>query len=189
MASTRPYPVIVVVEDDDGAYQSIERQLTEATGVNPKRFRTVADLEAWSTSPSALRRGAEVAIVDLRLPDGYGWDVVAALQQLSPPCAAIVWSAWADFPLARIPPHVESGVMAVVSKNHDATTLIGLVRSHLLAHEFALPPWPRPEPSTVVAERRLRRLASVLNDAKSVIVPAMAAGGLLVGAIIHFWPR
>jgi two-component system response regulator DevR len=80
---------VMVVEDHDG----LRRLLSERIDQEP-------DLEVVSQAGSlgearcqASSRGCDVAVLDTRLPDGYGADLIAELRELCPGCAVLILCA------------------------------------------------------------------------------------------------
>lgn len=126
-------PSLLLVDDDEVFVTRLARAM-EKRGFRPMTVPGVAEaLKAIAQSPPAY------AVVDLRLEDGSGLDVVDALREARPDCRTIVLTGYGA--IASAVAAVKMGATDYLSKPADAND----VTSALLSTQDILPP-PPPEP-------------------------------------------
>jgi two-component system, response regulator RegA len=109
-------PSLLLVDDDAAFLQRLERAMTRR-GFEVRVAGSVADgLAAVSDRPPAF------AVVDLRLEDGNGLDVVSALHQKRPDARAVVLTGYGN--IATAVTAVKLGAMDYLSKPADADDVI-----------------------------------------------------------------
>jgi DNA-binding NtrC family response regulator len=91
-------PVLLVVDDEPGMLAMIERV------VEPSGFRTILHASAREALARLADEPADVALVDLRMPELGGLEVLRAIQQAQPECGVILMTGHAT---------VESAIEAV----------------------------------------------------------------------------
>ena len=85
--SLTPRPLVLVVEDDHGVRNPLEKFL------RLQGFDVVTADTANAAAEAIARRVPDAAVVDLRLPQGSGRDVVVSLP---PPTPIVIFSAVPD---------------------------------------------------------------------------------------------
>jgi DNA-binding NtrC family response regulator len=95
---SRAQPVLLVVDDEPGMLALIERV------VAPTGFRTILHGSAREALERLHGEAADVALVDLQMPEIGGLDVLRAIRQTRPQCAVILMTGHAS---------VESAIEAV----------------------------------------------------------------------------
>jgi ActR/RegA family two-component response regulator len=112
---------VLIVDDDEDNRQSLAAVLS-AQGFEVVQAGGSAEAEA-----QARARSFEAALVDLVMPDGSGWDVVALLRELQPDARIALVTGAA--PVASTP--AASGVDVVFAKPVDLEALLGFLgRGH-----------------------------------------------------------
>jgi ActR/RegA family two-component response regulator len=108
---------VLVVDDDDDNRQALA-QILGAEGFEVVEAHSAAEAEA-----AARTRPFEVALVDLVMPDGSGWDVVKRLAELHPDARlALVTGA-----AGAIAAEPGAGVDVVFAKPIDVEALLGFL--------------------------------------------------------------
>lgn len=106
----------LVVEDDDAYRQRLSLALTR-TGFIVSSVRTIADaLTVADKNPPAF------AVVDLRLQDGSGLEVVEALQNSRPDIRSIILTGYGTLPLAVSA--MKLGAQNVLTKPADIEDIV-----------------------------------------------------------------
>jgi two-component system, response regulator RegA len=109
-------PSLLLVDDDAAFLQRLERAMARR-GFEVRVAATVAEgLSAVADRPPAF------AVVDLRLEDGNGLDVVSALHQKRPDARAVVLTGYGN--IATAVTAVKLGAMDYLSKPADADDVI-----------------------------------------------------------------
>jgi len=115
------------------------REATAAVFKREPGFEVVEQAGSLGTARKMLEDGAseaDVAIVDLSLPDGYGGDLIKALRAVDPRAQALVLSATLD--RVEIARAIESGAAGVLHKSADMDEVMEAVR-RVWAGETLLP--------------------------------------------------
>jgi PAS domain S-box-containing protein len=127
---------VMLVEDHTAI-----REALAATFEREEGFEVVG--QAGSLSEAREMLGAEpaagqvgVAVVDLRLPDGYGGDLITDLREANPQAQVLVLSASLDRP--QIARAVEAGAAGVLHKTAHLEEVVAAVR-RLKAGETLMP--------------------------------------------------
>lgn len=121
---------LLIVDDDEPFLRRLARAM-EKRGFNPEIAETVAAGKA-----SARARPPAYAVVDLRLGDGNGLDVVDLLRNKRPNCKIVVLTGYGA--IATAVAAVKIGATDYLSKPADAND----VTNALLAINDGLPPPP-----------------------------------------------
>jgi two-component system response regulator RegA len=109
-------PSLLLVDDDTAFLQRLERAMVRR-GFDVRIASTVADgLAAVQAQPPAF------AVVDLRLEDGNGLEVVSALHQKRPDARAVVLTGYGN--IATAVTAVKLGAIDYLSKPADADDVI-----------------------------------------------------------------
>ncbi|MBM3611663.1 MAG: ActR/PrrA/RegA family redox response regulator transcription factor [Alphaproteobacteria bacterium] len=120
---------ILLVDDDEAFLKRLAKAL-ERRGFEPETAESVVDGKAI-----AERRAPAYAVIDLRLQDGNGLDVVEALHARRPDCRAIVLTGYGA--IATAVAAVKIGAVDYLSKPADADDI---TRALLAQGDGALPP-------------------------------------------------
>ena len=107
-----PDPTLLLVDDDEPFVKRLARAM-ERRGFIPETAQTVAEGKAI-----ALNRPPAYAVVDLRLEDGNGLDVVEALRERRPDCRIVVLTGYGA--IATAVAAVKIGATDYLSKPADA---------------------------------------------------------------------
>ena len=121
---------LLIVDDDEPFSRRLARAM-EKRGFNPEIAETVAAGKA-----SARARPPAYAVVDLRLGDGNGLDIVDLLRNKRPDCKIVVLTGYGA--IATAVAAVKIGATDYLSKPADAND----VTNALLAINDGLPPPP-----------------------------------------------
>ncbi len=121
---------LLLVDDDDAFVKRLAKAM-EKRGFLPETAESVAAGRAI-----ALTRAPAYAVVDLRLEDGNGLDVVEVLREKRPDCRIVVLTGYGA--IATAVAAVKVGAIDYLSKPADAND----ITSALLARGEALPPPP-----------------------------------------------
>lgn len=125
----------VVVVDDDGAVRESLTLLLEGMGYGVRAFSTAGQvMSAWPVE------GAGCMVLDVRLPDGNGIDVLRRLRDRGARLPVIVMTGHADVPLAVAA--MKAGAIDFIEKPFDPDAIIECVEAALAA---------RPEPEAAAA--------------------------------------
>ncbi len=122
----------LLILDDDGPFRQRLARAMEKRGFAPVMAESVAEgLAVVRSKPPAY------AVIDLRLEDGNGLDVVEALRELRPDCKAVVLTGYGA--IATAVAAVKIGATDYLSKPADADD----VEKALLSRGDDKPPPPR----------------------------------------------
>jgi two-component system response regulator RegA len=121
----------LLLVDDDAAFVARLARAMEKRGFLPETAESVAAGKA-----AAAVRPPAYAVVDLRLEDGNGLDVVEALRERRPDCRIVVLTGYGA--IATAVAAVKIGATDYLSKPADAND----VTNALLARGESLPPPP-----------------------------------------------
>lgn len=125
-----PDPTLLLVDDDEPFVKRLARAM-ERRGFIPETAQSVAEGRAI-----ALNRPPAYAVVDLRLEDGNGLDVVEALRERRPDCRIVVLTGYGA--IATAVAAVKFGATDYLSKPADADD----VTNALLCKGEAMPAPP-----------------------------------------------
>jgi len=125
-----PDPSLVLVDDDEPFLKRLARAM-ERRGFEVRTAGSVAEGKAM-----ALARPPAFAVVDLRLEDGNGLDVVEALRERRPDARIVVLTGYGA--IATAVAAVKIGATDYLAKPADAND----VTDALLSRAGALPPPP-----------------------------------------------
>jgi two-component system response regulator RegA len=131
---SRIVPSILVVEDDT----AFRRILVEAFRERGYEAEGVAD--AAAAVSAAERDSPEMAVVDLRLPDQSGLEVVRRLKALDPSTAVVVLTGYGS--IATALESVRLGAMHYLTKPTDADRILAAFQHGLAARPRELPTEP-----------------------------------------------
>lgn len=121
---------LLIVDDDESFLRRLARAM-EKRGFEPEAVETVAAGKAVATA-----RPPAYAVIDLRLGDGNGLDVVEALRERRPDARVVVLTGYGA--IATAVAAVKIGATDYLSKPADAND----VTNALLASSDARPPPP-----------------------------------------------
>lgn len=121
---------LLLVDDDEPFLRRLARAM-EKRGFEPEMAGSVAAGIAFATA-----RPPAYAVVDLRLTDGNGLDVVEAIRERRPGCRVVVLTGYGA--IATAVAAVKIGATDYLSKPADANDIMNA----LLATEGTLPPPP-----------------------------------------------
>ena len=83
-------PVLVIIDDEPGMFELVER-LVRTTG-----FRTITHTSAREALEMLPSEAADVALVDLQMPELGGLDVLREIREIQPQCGVILMTAHAS---------------------------------------------------------------------------------------------
>lgn len=121
---------LLLVDDDEAFVKRLARAMDK------RGFQTETAESVASGKAIALARPPAYAVVDLRLGDGNGLDVVEALHQMRPDCRVVVLTGYGA--IATAVAAVKIGAIDYLSKPADAND----VMNALLARSEIHPPMP-----------------------------------------------
>src|SRR6056297_2417105 len=130
MVTVGPDPSLLLVDDDEAFLRRLARAM-EKRGFEPEMAASVAEGLA-----SADARPPAYAVIDLRLEDGNGLDVVERLREARPDCRIVVLTGYGA--IATAVAAVKMGATDYLSKPADAND----VTAALLSTGDELPPPP-----------------------------------------------
>src|SRR5258708_8950852 len=133
-------PVLLVVDDEPGVLGLIQGF------AGPAGFDGHPNASAWDGIATIAERAPDVALVDLRMPEVGGLDVLRAIREAQPECRVILMTAHAEVDSAI--EAVKLGAMDYLSKPLDFDRLRHLLRPlhNALANRPPLPSAARPPP-------------------------------------------
>lgn len=112
---------VMLVEDHASFRQAMAFLIEREPG-----FKVVAQAASLSEARRLLTEDVDVALVDLRLPDGSGVEFIKDFRKLKPEGIALVLSATMD------PRHsvlaVEAGAAEVLHKTADLAEIVGAMK-------------------------------------------------------------
>ena len=121
---------ILLVDDHASFRQGVAAALEAEPGL------TVAGQAGSLAEARTMLDGADIAVVDLGLPDGFGGELIRELRAANPRAQALVLSATGD--RAEIARAVESGAAGVLHKSSEMVEVANAVR-RLRAGETLMP--------------------------------------------------
>jgi PAS domain S-box-containing protein len=130
---TAPSSRLVLIVDDNvelvGSLQAVLAHTSATDSMVASRFETVTASRGAEALAIARTRGIDVAIVDVKLPDTSGVDLIAPLKEACPFCEVVLITGFAsmDSALAAL----RSGAFAFVLKSFRPEELISTVEQAL----------------------------------------------------------
>lgn len=140
---------VLLVEDHDSFKESLAIVLN-----GQPDFEVVGEARSVGETKSLGDIGADVAVVDLGLPDGDGADVIRHLREVDPELKVMILSASLD--RGEIARAVEAGAAGVIHKSSSVSEVIDSLR-RLLAGEVLLPSEEVVEYLRLAGQERERR--------------------------------
>lgn len=125
-----PDPTLLLVDDDESFVKRLAKAM-EKRGFAPETAESVAQGQAM-----AKARPPAYAVIDLRLKDGNGLDVVETLRDIRPDCRIVVLTGYGA--IATAVAAVKVGATDYLSKPADAND----ITQALLTRNEGLPPPP-----------------------------------------------
>src|SRR5215207_10862821 len=123
---------ILLVDDHASIREALASTLVEEEG-----FEVVGQAGSMAEARRILaQESADMAVIDLGLPDGYGGDLIKEMHEKNPRAQALVLSATLD--RAQIARAVERGAAGVLNKTAHLDEVVGAVR-RLRAGETLMP--------------------------------------------------
>jgi two-component system response regulator RegA len=116
-------PTILVVEDDDAFRTILVNGLTE------RGYEAHGVADAASAIDAARRDSPEMAVVDLRLPDESGLDVVKTLKAIDASTAIVVLTGYGS--IATALESIRLGAVHYLTKPTDVDRILGAFRHGL----------------------------------------------------------
>lgn len=129
--TSRILPTILVVEDDN-AFRAVLVSALESRG-----YDVIGVADAARAVASARRDSPEMAVVDLRLPDESGLDVVRQLKAIDPTTAVVVLTGYGS--IATALEAVRLGATHYLTKPTDADRILAAFERGLAARPRGLP--------------------------------------------------
>ena len=122
-----PRGIVLIVDDNTELVASLEAVLSHPSGASPAspRFETVTASRGSEALAIARTRGVDVAIVDVKLPDTSGVDLIAPLKEACPFCEVVLITGFASMDAALAA--LRSGAFAFVLKSFRPEELISTV--------------------------------------------------------------
>jgi FixJ family two-component response regulator len=112
-------PLVLVVDDDDSVRRSLSRLLS-AAGYRVETFAGASELLA-----RAAPRQPACALVDVRMPEVSGFELVEALNASHPDVAVVFISGHGDIPMAVRA--IKAGASDFLTKPFDESALLAAV--------------------------------------------------------------
>ncbi|MEZ5777059.1 MAG: ActR/PrrA/RegA family redox response regulator transcription factor [Paracoccaceae bacterium] len=137
----------LLLVDDDGPFVSRLARAMEKRGFEPETAETVATGRA-----AAIARPPAFAVVDLRLGDGNGLDVVETLRERRADCRVVVLTGYGA--IATAVAAVKIGAVDYLSKPADADD----ITNALLARDTLPPPPENPMSADRVRWEHIQRV-------------------------------
>jgi len=120
---------LLIVDDDEPFRQRLARAMEQ-------RDFVVTAAESVAAGVAAAAAGPAFAVLDLRLADGSGIDIIGRIRERRPDSRVIMLTGYGN--IATAVAAVKAGVVDYLAKPADADT----IEAALLAHRGALPPPP-----------------------------------------------
>lgn len=151
-AETQEDKSLLIVDDDQPFLQRLGRAM-ETRGFHVKTAHTIAE------GMSAIRNGAPAyAVVDLRLDDGNGLDVIEALHDRRPDARAVVLTGYGN--IATAVTAVKLGAVDYLAKPADADDVYNAL---LAPVDAKAPPPENPMSADRVRWEHIQRVYELCN--------------------------
>jgi two-component system response regulator RegA len=124
-ASSKILPTILVVEDDE-SFRTVLVQALESRG-----YDAVGVADGGAALDAARRDSPEMAVVDLRLPDRTGLEVVQALKSIDPSTSIVVLTGYGS--IATALEAIRLGAVHYLTKPTDADRILAAFHQGLAA--------------------------------------------------------
>ena len=168
-------PKLLVVDDDEGSRRTLA-MILESKGFDVQ----VADCAAQSVRLAATR-SFDLALVDVRLPDGLGTAVIPKLQGSAPGLAVIMMTAYAsvDDAIAAL----NNGASGYLIKPLNLDEVLAVVRESLLKQSLArenahlVAALQRELADRIAAEVELERLRAIIESTTTDLVAMATPAG------------
>ncbi len=128
---SRILPTILIVEDDDTFRTVLVRAL------DGRGYDTFGVGTAGEALEAARRDSPEMAVIDLRLPDGSGLDVVRELKVIDPSTSIVVLTGYGS--IATALEAVRLGALHYLTKPTDPDRILAAFERGLAARPRELP--------------------------------------------------
>jgi two-component system response regulator RegA len=125
----------LLIVDDDMVYRQRLAQAMEKRGWMVRQAESVA-----SGIATAKAEAPEFAVVDLRLNDGSGLDIVTEIRNVNPDCRVVMLTGYGN--IATAVAAVKEGAVDYLAKPADADA----IEQALITHGRKLPPPPSTAP-------------------------------------------
>lgn len=158
-AFTASPATVFVVDDDDAVRDSLEALLQSCGLVT----RTFGDAASFFQSVGVAAHGC--LVLDMRLPDASGLEVMEQVQRASLPLRVVIITAYADIPLAVAA--MKAGAHDFLEKPYSDTALLASVRTALDIEGRALE-------ADVLAAHTAARLSTLTEREREVMMRLVA---------------
>jgi two-component system response regulator RegA len=143
---------LLIVDDDKAFLQRLARAM-ESRGFEVEAAASVAEGLA-----SLKRRPPAFAVVDMRLDDGNGIDVIAALKEIRPECRAVVLTGYGN--IATAVTAVKIGAVDYLAKPADADDVYNALTA---SPDDKAPPPENPMSADRVRWEHIQRVYELCN--------------------------
>ncbi len=170
---------ILVVDDEPGMRQIIARIL------NPQGYETIMGEDGAQGLEACRRETVELAIIDIRLPDKEGAEMLASLKKIRPTLPVIVLAGVGD--IENAVELVRQGASDYLSKPFKVEELLRMVRKTFTTQQTSAPPeevppaWETPAPAPERArepEQPMPSPSSSPSLSEPIAIPAPALRSL-----------
>lgn len=131
---SRIWPTILVVEDDS-TFRSVL-----VNGLGDRGYEVHGAPDAKTAINAAHRESPEMAVVDLRLPDGTGLDVVRELKAIDPSTVIVVLTGYGS--IATALESIRLGALHYLTKPTDVDRILAAFQHGLASRARDLPTDP-----------------------------------------------
>src|SRR5262249_24429526 len=113
-------PRVLVVDDDPGILRAVSRILG-------REYETLCVATPKAACTEGVAFAPDLAILDIRLPEMNGFDLMHALRSRLPDLDVIVMTGNAEEPEANLIRAIEDGAFYFIQKPYDRRVLLALV--------------------------------------------------------------